>query len=558
MDPFSIKTKEQILKMPINRLGLQIEGSLIEAPLKRLYAELDLAGIKFHPEAYLSDSWGCPNDVPVIGIPFYLTHPMLFEIEKEKTKEAETPEETAQILRHEAGHAFNYAYRLHELPRWKEIFGIYEKPYQDNFAPIAGSDKFVRHLEGWYAQKHPDEDFAETFAVLITPDLDWKKLYKGTLAYEKLAYVSELIKEYRAKEVPTFKMRLDLPIEELSMSLEKWYRMRLSAAKRPKILILFFQEYPQQKAVRDGVVDSIKEVLLELNYVVVLLPVNQSIDRITNGIKQEKPDLIFNLCETFRGDNKFEFNVTALLEMLRIPFTGSSSGSLFLTNDKHISKKILSYHRVAYPAFFIVALGREVFVPKNMSFPLFVKPVHQDASIGIDANSLVRTQEELEAKVRSIHVTVKDDALVEEYIDGREFYVSILGNSIPKPLEVFEIDFSELPPDVPKVYTHKAKIDAESWEYNAISITVPEDLPQSMKSKLQYLAVKLFRAFDARDYARIDFRVDAKGKIYVLEANLNPYLGDGDHTALAAEVSGLSYRELIAHIVESAIARARR
>src|SRR3989344_6186439 len=206
MESISKKSKEEVLKTPINQMGLEIAGSLLEPNIKKLYEELDKVGIQFRPSTYLSDGWGCPDGVPVIGIPFCLAHETLWKIEKEKMsadsakgKIAENAEEIQQILRHETGHAFNYAYSLYKLPRWQEVFGVFEKPYIDNFAPVTGSEKFVRHLEGWYAQKHPDEDFAETFAVLITPNFDSKKAYKGTPAGNKLLYVSELIKDYKDK-----------------------------------------------------------------------------------------------------------------------------------------------------------------------------------------------------------------------------------------------------------------------------------------------------------------------------------------------------------------------
>lgn len=554
--PISRKTQEEILKTPINKLGLDIASSDLEAPIQNLYRELNRVGITLNPLTYLSDSWGCPDGVPVIGIPFYLTHESLRKIETEKMGMVDSPEEIKQILRHEAGHVFNYAHALYKLPRWHEVFGVYEKAYEDNFAPIPGSGKFVRHLEGWYAQKHPDEDFAETFAVLITPELDWKSRYRGTKAYKKLAYVSELIKQYKDKPVQAYAGDLDVPVESIGLTVEEWYRRRL-AATRPttKVLILFYQEYPKQMPTHDEVVDQVKKVLLDLNYPTVLLPVNQSITRITNGVGQEKPDLVFNLCETFRNNDKFEFNVTALLEMMRVPFTGSSSGSLFLSHDKYLSKKIFDFHRIPYPNFFLVPLEQDVVVPKNFNFPLFVKPVHEDASIGIDENSIVHNEEELRSKVSQIHENIKDDVLVEEYIDGREFFVSILGNEMAQPLELVELDFSRWPDGKPKIYTYRAKIEIESEEYKSIGLRLPTDLSPEIKNKIQDLALKTYRALRASDYARVDLRMAPDGKIYVLEANLNPYLAQIGETAFAAQASGMGYAHLISRILEGSLAR---
>jgi len=552
------KTKEEILKTPVNQLGLNVPESDLATPLKQLHQELDAAQIKFHPEIYFSDSWGCPDGVPIIGAPFYLANKTLKEIETEKNGPIESDEEIMQTLRHEAGHAFNYAHSLYKLKRWNDIFGAYEKPYEENFAAIPGNKKFVRHLEGWYAQKHPDEDFSETFALLITPGFDWKKYYQGTRAFKKLAFAAELIKEYGNKPVPEFEKKLETPIESITTTVEEWYKKIASAQTKPKIkiLILFYQEYPSKKPKRDAVIDQIKDALLNLNYNVVLLPANQSISRIINGIKQEKPDLIFNLIETFRNTDKFEFNITALLEMTGIPFTGSSSGSIFLSNDKHLTKKIFNFHNIPCPDFFVVPLGENPTIPKGFEFPLFIKPVHEDASIGIDENSFVENEEAFIKKVKDIHENIKDDALVERYIEGREFFVSILsGRKTLKPLQLLELDFSKWPADKHKIYTHEAKLEEEMGLPKTIGLKIPDDLPNELKDKVYDIAIKANYALGARDYARFDIRMDKDNKIYVLEANLNPYLEQHDEMAIAAEASGLNHQQLIDKIVEAASIR---
>jgi D-alanine-D-alanine ligase len=325
---------------------------------------------------------------------------------------------------------------------------------------------------------------------------------------------------------------------------------------RKKILILFYQEYPRKRPLRDEVVDQIKEALLDLGYAVVLLPINRSIERITNGIAQEKPDLIFNLCETFRATDKFDFNVTALLELIGIPFTGSSSGSLFLSNDKFISKKLFSFQNIPYPKFFLVPIDREPEIPKSFSFPLFVKPVHEDASIGIDVHSVVQNEEELKDKLKEIHEKIRDQALVEEYIEGREFFVSVLGRNPIEPLPVVELSFENWPKQKPKIYTYNAKMEEGSDEFKGTEPIIPQNLPLELADKMQKFALKVYQALGASDYARIDLRLDKDGNFYVLEANLNPYLAKDAETAFAAKAAGMSYRDLIGHIVELAFARA--
>lgn len=340
-------------------------------------------------------------------------------------------------------------------------------------------------------------------------------------------------------------------------------KKELSVPKQKEnILILFYQEYPNQQPTHDEVVDQVKEVLTDLNYSVTLLPVNQSIERITNGIKQEKPDLVFNLCETFRNNDRFESNVTALLEMLKVPFTGSAPSGLFLSNDKHISKKIFDFHRIPYADFFVVRVGQDVAVPRGFIYPLFVKPVREDASIGIDDNSVANDYESLVKKVKELHETLGGDVMVEEFIDGREFYVSVLGDDgDARPLSIVELDFSKWPSGKPKIYSNKAKIDEKSEEFKKIDFNYGQDLKNTLSEEVQKkmgdLAVKVARALDVRDYARIDMRMDKDGKIYILEANLNPYLADGDILAMSAKSSGMNYSQLIEGIVLSALARAK-
>ncbi|HUS18090.1 MAG TPA: putative zinc-binding metallopeptidase, partial [Terriglobales bacterium] len=179
----------ELLSKPIRDLGLKLEGSSVERFVHQLYKELDQKGLrKFRPLIYLSDEWGCPSEEPVIGIPFYLADPKLQKLEREMN-DLEDARQIMMYMRHEAGHAFNYAYQLYQTPEWRELFGSFRKAYRENYKPVPFSRSFVRHMEGWYAQKHPDEDFAETFAVWMTPRSNWRKRYKGWAgAMKKLKY----------------------------------------------------------------------------------------------------------------------------------------------------------------------------------------------------------------------------------------------------------------------------------------------------------------------------------------------------------------------------------
>src|SRR6266567_5403718 len=186
---------QEVLGKPIRELGLKLEGSPIERFVHQLYEELRRKGLaKFRPACYLTDEWGCPSGEPVIGIPFYLANPDLASLEKE-FNDLEDTREIMMYLRHEAGHAFNYAYKLYTSPEWRKRFGPFNRRYRDHYRPVPFSRRFVRHIAGWYAQKHPDEDFAETFAVWLTPRSGWRLKYRQWPAIHKLRYVSRVARQ---------------------------------------------------------------------------------------------------------------------------------------------------------------------------------------------------------------------------------------------------------------------------------------------------------------------------------------------------------------------------
>ncbi len=217
-------SRKQILSRRINELSLKIQGTKLEALINKLYLELESHGITFKPKCYLSDEWGCPHGIPVIGIPFYLADPELSRLEGELTGiEAESEDEILMYLRHEAGHAFNYAYKLYLHPEWRSLFGLFSNPYRENYKPRPFSPGFVRHIPGWYAQKHPDEDFAETFAVWLKPDSNWRTVYADTPALSKLLYVERVVKEHGDKTPIVTDETLDAPVEELTDTLDAWY-----------------------------------------------------------------------------------------------------------------------------------------------------------------------------------------------------------------------------------------------------------------------------------------------------------------------------------------------
>jgi len=215
--------REELLQRPIRDLGLKIEGSPLERFVQQLYKELERKKLaKFRPACYLTDEWGCPSGEAVIGIPFYLASPDLAQLEKE-TNDLESPREIMMCLRHEAGHAFNYAYRLHRTPEWKQLFGSFRRPYRDQYRPVPFSRDYVRHLAGWYAQKHPDEDFAETFAVWLTPGSNWRKRYNGWGAMAKLRYLDRLAKQLSNVDPVRRRWETDITVDEMESTVGEFY-----------------------------------------------------------------------------------------------------------------------------------------------------------------------------------------------------------------------------------------------------------------------------------------------------------------------------------------------
>lgn len=213
-----------LLGRKISELGLSIRDSRVERLVDELYRELAEKGIAFRPPVYLSDQWGCPDGTPIIGVPFYLVDARLERIEAEMSAGIEDDAEAMRYMRHECGHAINYAFDLYERAEWREIFGSFSKPYRERYRADPFSRDYVRHILGWYAQKHPDEDFAETFAVWVTPGLDWRREYAGWPALRKLEYMDEVMREIGSR-VPTAPEPTDddLPVEAMHYTLAEHY-----------------------------------------------------------------------------------------------------------------------------------------------------------------------------------------------------------------------------------------------------------------------------------------------------------------------------------------------
>ncbi len=247
----------EILGKRISQLGLRLEGSPVERFVQQLHRELARKGLeKFRPICYLTDEWGCPDGHPVIGIPFYLADPKLARLEREMN-DLEDEREIMMYLRHEAGHAFNYAYRLYATPEWRRMFGPFNRRYRDRYRPVPFSRKYVRHIAGWYAQKHPDEDFAETFAVWLTPRSNWRIKYRQWPAIHKLRYVDRTARALRHVEPAVTSGDFDVTVEDMTVTVEQFYRRFLrqrsaaaNVALETDLADLFVTQGRRRKGVR--------------------------------------------------------------------------------------------------------------------------------------------------------------------------------------------------------------------------------------------------------------------------------------------------------------------
>jgi D-alanine-D-alanine ligase len=323
-----------------------------------------------------------------------------------------------------------------------------------------------------------------------------------------------------------------------------------------KITILAHLEKERDERSYDIVVDQVADALRKVNHDVSILAVRNDVRKVVDVLGQQKPDLVFNLAETFGKTDLGAVGLVGLLDLLGVKYTGCGPGEYYLQEDKSITKKLLAFERIAFPDFAVFSIDSDLETGGNLRLPLFVKPLRMDASIGINGKSLVRTTKELMQRVAAIH-KIKDSALVEEYIEGREFFVSVLGNQTPQALPVVEIDFSGMPDGVPKVLDAKAKWDSKSAEYKGTKAVFPTDLSDEVRSRLEQIALAAYRALRVRDYGRIDLRMAETGEIYVIEVNASCYLEQSSEFVMAAAKAGIDYPHLLQRIVDLALERRR-
>jgi D-alanine-D-alanine ligase len=334
-----------------------------------------------------------------------------------------------------------------------------------------------------------------------------------------------------------------------------------------KVAILYntfegYEEYPganieksskKTKKKKKTDIEAIGDALRELGHEPMTIAIDGRPETLT-AVRRCDAELFFNLVESYAGDDTMEMHFAAFLDLIGKRYTGAGPQGSFLAMDKSIAKMIIRYHELYTPYSAVVNKGR-VEHAQDIKFPVIVKPASEDASKGIDATSVVNSVKELLEKIAYVHEEFDSAVLLEEYIEGREIYAAVLGNDKPEALPLVELDLSKLPEGMPRIAGYEVKFDVTTEAYKKTKSAPARDLEDDTVRQIQQTAVTAFRALKLRDYGRIDLRLAPNGRIYVLEANPNPWLDPAAEYAMAAKESGRTYTQLIAEIVELAMRR---
>lgn len=288
-----------------------------------------------------------------------------------------------------------------------------------------------------------------------------------------------------------------------------------------------------------------------------MLSVQNELSPIRDEIASFKPNIVFNLLEEFHEQAAYDQNVASYLELLRMPYTGCNPRGLMLSRGKDLSKKLLHYHRIPSPAFAVFPIRRKIRRPMRLDFPLIVKSLSEDSSAGIAQASVVDTDEKLKERVTFIHEQIGTAAIVEQFIEGRELYVSTLGNERLRVLPIWELDFGDMAESAHAIATEKVKYDINYGERRGINQRYAENLAPELRDRIHNMVKRICRTLDLDGYSRIDFRLSADGTPYFLEANPNPDVARHEVFAQAALRDGLAFPDLLDRILALGLRRAR-
>lgn len=294
---------------------------------------------------------------------------------------------------------------------------------------------------------------------------------------------------------------------------------------------------------------NVLEALRQLGHTTEYLAIFDNLDLLQQKVTSFEPDVILNLADQFKNNRAFDQAIVSYLEMHGLPFTGCGSTGLTLCKHKGVSKKILDYHRIRVPNFVTVARGKRCARPKRLKFPILVKPLKEEASLGISQASLVETDEQFKERVQFIHEKFDSDAIAEEYIDGRELYVSVIGNHRLQAFPIREFVFKEVPPDEPKIATYKAKWDEEYRKRWGLQNQFAEGFDAAVIAHIEQTCKRIYHLLTIDGYARVDLRVTAANEVYFIEANPNPILAADEDFAQSALKANVRYPQLIERII---------
>ena len=301
---------------------------------------------------------------------------------------------------------------------------------------------------------------------------------------------------------------------------------------------------------------DVREGLRALGHEVLMVGLSDELAPLRRAIEEFEPHVVFNLLEEFRGEAIFDAHVVGYLELKHTPYTGCNPRGLLLARDKALSKKVLAYHRIRVPKFRVFPRYRKIKRPKQLEFPLIVKSLIEEGSYGIAQASVVHNDKALEERVSFIHEKILTDAVVEQYIPGRELYVSVLGNHRLTVLPTWEIFLDDLPEDSSRIATRKVKWDLEYQEKYNVRIGRARKMPEELERRIGALSRRICRRLGTDGCVRIDYRLDAEGRLYFLEANPNPDIAEEEEFASAARAAGIDYLDLLQKIVNLGIRRA--
>jgi len=328
--------------------------------------------------------------------------------------------------------------------------------------------------------------------------------------------------------------------------------------RKLKVLVLFDgigpttidQDFSAEMKTEDWKTEAnVLTALGALGYTAEHLAIFDDLDLLRQKLENFAPDVLFNLVEEFKNNPGFDQNIVSLLEMQGVPFTGCGATGLTLCKHKGISKKILSYHRIHVPNFVVIPRGQRIARPKQLKFPILVKPLKEEASYGISQASFVETDEQFRERVAFIHEKYDGGVIAEEYIVGRELYAGLMGNLRLSVFPIRELVFREVPPDEPKIATYRAKWDEEYRKRWGLKNQFAEGLDPALVAHIEQTCKRIYRLLTIDGYARIDLRLTAANEVYFIEANPNPILAEDEDFALSAGKAGLPYPQLIDRII---------